>query len=532
MSGWTRIGSGFAWVYGSPRGLRLVAVQPYATGGRTFVWEGEPDRWRDIGGPFTAVLPAFGVYAISYDQQRRVMEWRGTDWRDIGGPAVELIGGADVVSVPGGASWSRIYATVPPSGNIMRWDGEPDRWTEIGGPGAQFVEVEYTGTGRGAVLYGLSPDRAAVFEFSGTPGQWRHVGGAMSSIFGGPNGVLFGFDRDSGQLLRYTGEPMRWVGTAVAAGDRVPLQPGGTLHFGAQQGHPNVYYLSADRQSVWGYRAPSQVGGSAPIVVHPWTQIGGEARMITTFAGAGAGSAAGAEVVGLHPSGSVMLYEWPSVGIAMDAPPAGRVGDEYAFQFRAVGGTAPFTFQAYSGFLPDGCVLDLNGRVHGRPTRAARFGVIVRVFDSTGATADGTFWFDIAAAAAPPSQPPPPPAESRPADVGFVVWDGGFTIVPSLSIIHAGEPFVVQWASTNYGGERAGAHHDRFVVWNLDSGTIVEDSQHSVGALEPGQVDRKDVTVNGLPAGHYRFAVTLNVEGYASEAVPGNNENYIDVEIV
>ncbi|MFD8381822.1 hypothetical protein ACFV2X_25425, partial [Streptomyces sp. NPDC059679] len=51
-------------------------------------------------------------------------------------------------------------ATSPQDGRIFRYDGDPDKWTEIGGPGAEFAVSNDR-------LYGMSPDHSTVYQWTG-----------------------------------------------------------------------------------------------------------------------------------------------------------------------------------------------------------------------------------------------------------------------------------------------------------------------------------------------------------------------------
>lgn len=63
-----------------------------------------------------------------------------------------------------------MFATDPSSGDIWEYNGTPNSWTEIDGPGKEFAEG-------GGHLYGLGPNGAYVAEWNGTPGSWTVIGG-------------------------------------------------------------------------------------------------------------------------------------------------------------------------------------------------------------------------------------------------------------------------------------------------------------------------------------------------------------------
>ncbi len=63
--------------------------------------------------------------------------------------------------------------------------------------------------------------------------------------------------------------------------------------------------------------------------------------------------------------------------------------------FSARGGTGPYAFSVSAGALPSGLSLASHGALQGAPTAIGSFGFDVRVTDSTGATATGTFQLEV-----------------------------------------------------------------------------------------------------------------------------------------
>ena len=76
----------------------------------------------------------------------------------------------------------------------------------------------------------------------------------------------------------------------------------------------------------------------------------------------------------------------------------------------AAGGTAPYTFTLVGGTLPPGVVLGSTGTVSGTPTTAGSYTFTVKVTDSTGASAVGTFTLTVAAQALTITTPSPLPS--------------------------------------------------------------------------------------------------------------------------
>lgn len=67
------------------------------------------------------------------------------------------------------AGGAGLFATNPKTGHIYQYNGTPDQWTEIGGPGATFTVSD-------THLYGLTPDRSATYRWDGAAG-WTRIGG-------------------------------------------------------------------------------------------------------------------------------------------------------------------------------------------------------------------------------------------------------------------------------------------------------------------------------------------------------------------
>ncbi|MFJ6280637.1 putative Ig domain-containing protein [Arthrobacter subterraneus] len=87
--------------------------------------------------------------------------------------------------------------------------------------------------------------------------------------------------------------------------------------------------------------------------------------------------------------------------------PAGTVGAAYAVGVFADGGTTPYSWIQTAGTLPPGLALQASpGRIQGTPTTAGTFTFTLRVTDSAGQSATGTFSITIN----PPEQPPQLPA--------------------------------------------------------------------------------------------------------------------------
>lgn len=69
--------------------------------------------------------------------------------------------------------------------------------------------------------------------------------------------------------------------------------------------------------------------------------------------------------------------------LAVNALPAGQVGQPFSAQLGLSGGTPPDTLAVTSGALPDGLTLDETGLISGTPTAAGDFQFELDVKDSS-----------------------------------------------------------------------------------------------------------------------------------------------------
>ena len=65
---------------------------------------------------------------------------------------------------------------------------------------------------------------------------------------------------------------------------------------------------------------------------------------------------------------------------------AGVLLHTYNTTLEVSGGSEPYDFEVIAGTLPRGLVLDADGTLHGRPTRAGNFGFTVQATDANGVT--------------------------------------------------------------------------------------------------------------------------------------------------
>ena len=185
---WTRIGGPAEELIGG--GWDLYATSPGGDG----IYRFDGSGWHRIGGPgaqFTGICNA--VYALTPDRDRVVRYDRiMRSWSVIGGtPAGQLVSGG-----------SKVYASAPGDAAVWAWSRFDNRWTRIGGAGAQWVGV-------GEKIYGLTPDKQAVFVYDEATDHWTQVGGPAEELIGGGR-FLYAIQPGTRDLWRYSGSGRSW----------------------------------------------------------------------------------------------------------------------------------------------------------------------------------------------------------------------------------------------------------------------------------------------------------------------------------
>jgi hypothetical protein len=174
---WTHIGGPAVAIHPDVDGV--LAIEPGT--GDLLRYLGTPFSWRRVGGPGAsfAVDGKGVIYGVSPDHGAL---WRYTGlfgavvpWTKVSGPTTQVF-----------ARGLGVYATNP-DGTIRFFHGQPDVWTQVGGPGKAFtVDTE----GR---LYGLSSNGDGVWRYEGCatdPTHWTKIGGAAGLVCAGHREVL------------------------------------------------------------------------------------------------------------------------------------------------------------------------------------------------------------------------------------------------------------------------------------------------------------------------------------------------------
>lgn len=81
-----------------------------------------------------------------------------------------------------------------------------------------------------------------------------------------------------------------------------------------------------------------------------------------------------------------LAIDAPEITLTPASLPSGRVNDAYSADFEADGGTAPYSFTATAGNLPDGLSLATDGTLSGTPTKDGSFVFSVTATDNNGFT--------------------------------------------------------------------------------------------------------------------------------------------------
>lgn len=262
--GWTIIGGPASEIYAGSAGV--FATNPST--GDIFEYNGTPGSWTEIGGPGAQFAEGGGhLYGLGPNDSY-VAEWNGPGqgWSVIGGPA------ADIYAGPYG-----LVATGPigSNGDIWRYNGTPNNWTDIGGPEG-FATLNDIAVGSGAV-YRINPADAAgvtvVDKWTGgttwtpilTVGSAHHLG----SLIAGYDGVYLDDVTTTGDAyLKYNGTPNNW--TPITQID----------YYGN-----GLYPMVESGTSLYGVTLDNSVGNGASTNVeiysgsgNSWTVIGGPAN--------------------------------------------------------------------------------------------------------------------------------------------------------------------------------------------------------------------------------------------------------------
>lgn len=254
-----------------------------------------------------------------------------TGWIQIGGPAAHIYGGP----YEAGSGYG-LYATNPQTGDIYQYNGIPNSWTRIGGPGLNFVTgpspypgalygqnsggiFAYTGQGTnwtqiggpaghlygGNAICATDPHTGNIYQYNGgTPHSWSQIGGPGLDFACGGFGI---YGQNSGGVFQYTGQGTNWtqiggpaghiyagseffsvLATDIHTGDIYGYHSGGWSKIGG----PGLDFVDLGQLSststtdlIFGLNSGGifmYTGGTS------WTQIGGPAaEMVGTYGGVG-----------------------------------------------------------------------------------------------------------------------------------------------------------------------------------------------------------------------------------------------------
>ena len=265
--GWIEIGGPAKKIYAGSAGVFELDAS-----GNIWMYNGTPFSWTEIGGPGAEFAEGGGhLYGLAPDDSY-VAEWNGPGqggWTVIGGTAQDIYAG------PGG-----LVATAPGaydvSGDIWRYNGTPNSWTDIGG-GAYTLWVDSASVAVGVnAVYRTDPPNAAgvtvVDEWTGgttwTPILTTGSGDDVLDLLAGYDGLyLYDVTATTDYFLKYNGTPNSWS----------PISEG------YDQTSNGPIPSAESRTSLYGYAVNTATGvGASSVEIYSgsgtsWTVIGGPA---------------------------------------------------------------------------------------------------------------------------------------------------------------------------------------------------------------------------------------------------------------
>jgi hypothetical protein len=162
---WTQIGGPAKSIHAGAAGL--VATTPAS--GEVMRYGGAPGNWQQIGGPSGEIAVSGGAIYAETPSQSAIMRYNGSphSWTQIGGPgSIQYAGGYGLLAINPTTSSAMLYR-------------QSTGWVHIGGPGKQFVVTDDT-------VFALTSDGNAVMRYNGTPDSWTQVGGPAAQIVPSP----------------------------------------------------------------------------------------------------------------------------------------------------------------------------------------------------------------------------------------------------------------------------------------------------------------------------------------------------------
>ncbi len=265
-------------------------------------------------------------------------------WAKMWGPTTEVFANYDAQK-----SQQSVYARIKATGDLYRYNGSPNGFTKIGGPGKSVAMDDYS------QLYATSDTGGAVFRYDGTPMKWTQIGGAATALYAG-GGSLFAVMPPAGDIFIYKGQPNSW------------MKIGGSGKMFAVGRKGQLYGLSPDGKGIFRYDGTpmkwTKIGGPASAIYaggnglwmthqqtgevycynytpNSWTKIGGPGKM---FAADDQG-----RLYALSPDGKGVLRYDGSLNVAWKwTPVGGAAGSIFAGGYGRLFATSPNTNDLYS----------------------------------------------------------------------------------------------------------------------------------------------------------------------------------------
>jgi hypothetical protein len=354
--------------------------------GRVLVRDLAGGGWTDRGVPSATrvkqlAVSAQEVYAVDAAGSALHFDRTAGRWVSVGTDVAELLASRDGVEIPGNPPvFAPFLYKVDAAGGIWRRAGQS--WSLIGSGAAVGSLAELGSRGR-TRLYELTATRTEILEWTGTSAVWTPVGGPAASIAAGLDTLAL--VEPDGKPRFYTGTPFGWASLATPAGPLVPVAdvfgPGGRVSFGIL----TMYYRTAGGH-VWGVRWPEALPGP---VAMPWWHLTGPSVALAPHL-----PVRGQHAAVMRADGFTSDLNWGEMRRAAAMPVRPNMTEDQLY-FDASVEVEDWSGEmgvVLTGDVPPGihAAVDPYQRIvlYGRPTRAARYSFVQRVFDSAGSVLD------------------------------------------------------------------------------------------------------------------------------------------------
>lgn len=164
--GWTEIGGPSNMIYAG--GFGLFATNPSSS--EIYQYNGTTNTWAGIGSATNSLFAVSDTAIYRLDANQEIEQWSGS------GSTWNVIDTNKATRIYAGGYG--VFATSLATGEIDRYNGTPNSWTMVGGPGTQFAVSDTD-------VYGLATDDSYVAAYSGQGQSWSEIGGQTYQIAAG-----------------------------------------------------------------------------------------------------------------------------------------------------------------------------------------------------------------------------------------------------------------------------------------------------------------------------------------------------------